>query len=177
MNILNSRWTPPLAMGLVLCAGLPASSEESAAEGEPFSLQICVSESDDDRRLQCFDRWAAKLMRDGSVYVPVVGMRMTKAMLEDEFGMRGEVLRNAREKRQREQPRIDRLDAHVVNVDASPTGQLLIELSNGQAWEQTQGKVALFLKEGDSVYLTRGTLGSFFLTTEQRRAIRVRRLR
>jgi hypothetical protein len=163
----------------MLCAGLPASGEDQPEEpaSEPFSLQICVSEGEDARRLACFDRWAAKLMRDGSLYVPVVGMRMTNAMLEDEFGMRGEVLRKAREKREREQPRIERLDAEVVHIGASPSGHLLIELSNGQAWEQTQGKVAMFLKEGDSVYLTRGTLGSFFLTTEQKRAIRVRRLR
>jgi hypothetical protein len=173
---MNIRWAGALTVGLMFSAVLPAGEEEPSTETEPFSLQYCISETNDQRRLQCFDRWAAKLMRDGSIYVPVVGMRMTQAMLEDEFGMRGEVLRKAREERERSQPRLDRLEASVVRLVLTPDGALLIELNNGQAWEQTAGRAAIFLKPGDNVAFTRGTLGTFFMTTN-RLSVRVRRIR
>jgi hypothetical protein len=160
---------------LMLTPLLTAAASITGAQ-EAGGLLSCASEENDTMRLGCYDREIARLMRDGMT-VPVVAARIDEARLVDDFGMRGEILRKAAEKRQRENPRLERLDATVIKVATGPGGRLIVDLDNGQQWEQTQGKNAMFVKVGDDVYFTRGTLGSFFLTTEQRRSVRVRRTR
>jgi hypothetical protein len=153
-----------------------AAATSVAEEQESTNILSCAEEFDDQKRLSCYDREIARLMRDGTT-IPVIAPRVGRAKLEDDFGMRGVVLRKANEKKQRENPRIEKLEAKVVKISTSPNGRLLFDIENGQQWEQTHGNAAIFVKEGDEVFFTRGTLGSFWLTTEQRRAVRVRRLR
>lgn len=155
---------------------LLAVTAATAGAQEATGLLSCAAEENDTMRLGCYDREIARLMKDGMT-IPVVAARIDQAALVDEFGMRGEILRKTMEKRQRDNPRLEKLDATVIKLSTGTGGRLIVDLDNGQQWEQTQGKTVQFLKVGDEVHFTRGTLGSFFLTTGQRLTVRVRRTR
>jgi hypothetical protein len=173
MDLRTVRW---LSLLPFFCAA-PSRADDTEIETDRApGILSCASETDDARRLDCYDREIAYLLRDGMT-IPVIAPRVARAQLEDEFGMRGVVLHNAIKNRQKTNPRIEKLEATVAKVAPNTNGRMQFELQNGQVWEQTQGSSVFFVKPGDAVSFTRGTLGSFWLTTEQRRTVRVRRLR
>jgi hypothetical protein len=53
------------------------------------------------------------------------------------------------------------------------TGELLIELDNGQTWRTIPEDARLMLKVGDTVAISRGAFGSFRLATPGKRFARV----
>jgi hypothetical protein len=69
------------------------------------------------------------------------------------------------------------ISAIVSALQLDAYGAAIIELDNGQAWHQISSDGALLLAKGDRVSITRGTLGSFLLSTAGGRSAKVQRLR
>jgi hypothetical protein len=156
-----------------LAVALCAFASMATAQSLPESLKACAVEREDAARLACYDREVAALGIPPAAVPSPPPMARSKA---DEFGREEEVRRKAREREAQDPSRLQRLEAQVTAVSQRPLGDI-IELDNGQVWEQTEKKTTVLLKPGEKITITPGALGSFFMTGESRRTIRVRRVR
>jgi hypothetical protein len=66
------------------------------------------------------------------------------------------------------------LQARVAGLGSSASGRVTVLLEGGAVWELDQGDPLLAV--GDTVTITRGTLGSFIMHTPSKRDHRVRRV-
>ena len=71
---------------------------------------------------------------------------------------------------------IKSVKAIVTATHPGPGGGLVIELDNGQRWQQL-GSADMELQVGDSVTISRAMLGSFWLAPPSGRGAKVSRLR
>lgn len=151
----------------------------------PFSLaidwqaewQLCSSVANDQQRLACFDGIAQRNQQPssalssqaGEASAPVsVAAAQTVTSLEQNFGLEQQII-------EQQTKEIDEISAQVVSVKKDPYGKLTIVLDNQQRWKlQEKG---LRLKVEDSIIISRGALGSFYVNkANQSRKIRVKRL-
>jgi hypothetical protein len=71
---------------------------------------------------------------------------------------------------------IKSVKATVTATQHRPSGALVIDLDNGQRWQQL-GSADMELEVGDSVTISRAMLGSFWLAPPSGRGSKVSRLR
>jgi hypothetical protein len=156
-----------------------------AADVSSEALLACAQESNDARRLHCFDALVADL-RGASAVPPVAaaaaGAAATTAPAattphpapavtpEDRFGARGELKRE-------KQPELSDLTATVTEVGTKPYGELVLTLDNGHVWAEIAANSKLKVKVGDTVKIERGALGSFLLIAPSGRSSKVARIR
>ena len=77
-----------------------------------------------------------------------------------------------------EQPAsIDSLTGRVVGLSLGENGRVVVTLDNGQVWRQLMAGEDLNLKLGDTVRLSRGIVGSYFMKVPSGRTCKVNRLR
>ena len=130
-----------------------APSAASLAGG----LRACAAETDDARRLACFDALVQR--------VP--------AMEKHAFGLPA-----MRERAAEAAPREPAtLVAHVTRFTLQADNRLLITLDNGQTWAQVSPDARFATTVGEEVTIEKAALGSYFLTAGGHRATRVRRIR
>jgi hypothetical protein len=156
----------------------------------PPEILACASEPDATRRLACYDRQVRALSRqqqgpDTAVSpgppqspAPVIKPSDAEAPvandsspLNEEFG-RDSLAKGAGE---RAQSKPQRLSASIESTSGQNEGRLTLRLDNGQVWAQSEEGPDLKLKVGDKVIITRGLLGSYWLSNGSRLAIKVRR--
>lgn len=150
----------------LLLVSAPASSATGADAPTtaplPAGLLECRQEPDEKRRLACFDREIARAAPSA----------------EERFGYRGEVARESIEREKAATPALERLQAKVVSVSSTPSGDWVATLDNGQAWAQVPTGTRFSLRVGDAVTITPGALGSFLLRKDSGgSSVRVRRRR
>jgi hypothetical protein len=108
-------------------------------------------------------------------HVPIVSAQPTATaknvepepvLAVEEFGFEGKIAA----KRQ-----IDKLSAKVTAVRQNLYKAKIVTLDNGQVWQQTD-TVRIRIRPGDTIYVKRGALGSFFIGTfDGNKRIRVKR--
>jgi hypothetical protein len=173
--------------------GLLALTTSSAfAQNLPPTLISCAIERKDSTRLACFDREVARLVQQSAGVAPTPSTPVAPAPLpppvaaappvsasanSEEFGLSGDMARKRREEREKDAPAPAELRAAVTKVSTKPYGEYVLELDNGQVWEQPEKKNSFSIKQGEGVRITRGALGSFFLTTDAGATTKVRRIR
>jgi hypothetical protein len=161
-------------------------------QGVLESLVDCASLKQDPARLACFDREVAKLAplaKSGAPTQaapmpatppsPVVAATPPKAASDpnDEFGVSGSLARKRTEANPIADPVPKELHAAVTGIKTKPYGELILELDNGQVWEQTEKQSTFLIKEGEKVRIRKRALGSYFLTADSGATTRVRRTR
>jgi hypothetical protein len=161
-------------------------------QGVLESLVDCAAQKQDSARLACFDREVAKLAplakRTAPTQVvptpatppsPAVAVTPPKAASDpnDEFGVSGSLARKRTEANPSTDSAPKELQAAVTAIKTKPYGELILELDNGQVWEQTETKSTFLIKEGEKVRIRKHVLGSYFLTTGSGATTRVRRTR
>jgi hypothetical protein len=139
----------------------------------PAELQQCREETEDSRRLACFDRELAKILDVASASSPTAAASSKTA--EQRFGFRGDVARSAIDNKRNAEPALERLQAKVTSVRIGPTGYWTVTLDNGQEWAQVPMGVRVSIKVGDSVTIVPLSLGSFSLVPQSGPSARVRR--
>lgn len=155
----------------------------------PPEILACASEPDATRRLACYDRQVRALSRQqqgpdtavspGPPQSPAPVIEPSDARAPgandspppDEFG-RDSLAKGAGE---RAQSKPQRLNASIASISKQNEGRLTLWLDNGQVWAQPEDGPDLKLKAGDKVIITRGLLGSYWLSNGSRLAIKVRR--
>ncbi|HVW68924.1 MAG TPA: hypothetical protein VHB68_08100 [Steroidobacteraceae bacterium] len=74
--------------------------------------------------------------------------------------------------------RLGQLQASIASVSYQPTGRAIIGLDNGQVWEETETRTDLDLHKGETVSITPGVLGAFFLSGNgSNKSVKVKRTR
>jgi len=179
---------------------LLASASATASQSLLAVVRSCSAQTDDVARLQCYDRGVAQLKevadsRDTDPRCPKldsddtqVSQKSTSAAqpastgptktanATDQFGLTsGQVLRNQSGEGQGKV--VKRLSAQIVTLSHKSGGNLILQLDNGQVWEQTEDGPDLHIGPGDAVKIDRGLLGAFWLSGASGRvAVKVQRV-
>ena len=174
-----NRWVVKVAFAVLLSGAGLAIALAQAAASTSDALLACANETDDARRLRCFDAAVADLRRERAALVaatpsaPPAALPPTPASpvaREDKFGARGDLDREKREE-------LTEITAKVTEVGAKPHGELVITLDNGQVWAERSASSKVKVKVGDTVKIESGALGSFTLIAPNRRSSKVARVR
>ena len=149
---LSARW---LAV-VVLCSGA------ALADDMLDSVRQCMKQSDDAKRLACYDSAVGR----------------TKPGQNDDLGVTNQLLHEKQRAAgiSAPSPNLD-LSAVVQTVALAAHGKFVVTLDNGQVWAQ-QEEVDFPLAAGDRITIRRGLLGALYLAkTGQNLTTRVGRIR
>jgi hypothetical protein len=97
---------------------------------------------------------------------------------EEQFGLPDQVRRGRAPDQVADKPAsLQKLVATVEKVSQNAEGQAVMQLANGQVWEQTAQVTGFYVNPGESVTITPGALKSFWVRVDSRPPARVRRQR
>jgi hypothetical protein len=162
------------------CAALAGEAPYAGAEKPlPPALADCVKVSPDAQRLACFDREVAKL----TVHEGVADKQSHVA------GTASPTVLTPEQKLGLSKQRIDKLEspdghaqeptelhAHISHISSDGLGHTLFVLDNAQVWRQADVDFNFVARSGDAATISQGALGSYWLSTGPRSAIKVKRL-
>lgn len=134
------------------------------------SLRACASLRNEFERLGCYDRVVETLTQDQPAELPA-------PTAEQMFGFSRAVSHDQREQNAPERKQLAQITARVAAVREVAGKSILVELDNGQAWQQLDENVTLLLRDGDTVTISRAALGTFRIETPSKRYARVKRVR
>jgi hypothetical protein len=153
-----------LSVGLALALAHGLLSPGTAAAAGPDSIfMACSTESDDARRLACFDT-AVKQARSRPAAPAAAAPALTK---EEKFGLRGD-LKQEKAQQAPELAELESLSGNVAKLAAKPHGELIVTLDNGQVWYEIKANSGIRVKVGDQVTVKSGALGSYTLIANGR---------
>ena len=136
----------------------------------------------DHARLKCYDDAMAALgvarnaKSSPSSAAPAAPKLAAGSAAPEDFGLDAAAIRKKRGEPDPTSTAVTQLVARVKSVGHRPTGELSIELDNGQVWAETQRRAGSSLTVGETVTIRPGKLGSYFLSTHSGFALRVARI-
>jgi len=139
----TTGWTAQLAAAGIL--GLAATAV--AGQVLPDSVQECKKETDDRRRLECFDREVAKF--------PVTSA--------EGFGLSESQVTALQKQSSPPAPKTSYLTAKVVEIRERRYAGLVVTLDNGQTWMQNEAEGTRGIRAGDAVTIKPGLLGGYWM--------------
>lgn len=141
---------------LLASAALPAQAlTNPLADG----LRHCAGETDQAKRLACFDALAATLPK----------------LEADQFGLTAGIARK-RDPVGERQAADAVLPGKIVALREAADGRLVFTLDNQQVWIQTEVKSRIPFAVGDVVHIEHGAMGSLWLAADKGRKTRVKRV-
>lgn len=176
---------------VVFAALLSQSSLSIAAEaGALERAQACVTQTDDARRLACYDA-ALGVGSDTDRSAGVNGSKPAvpqnapvsrpstptthERTATERFGYRGEIAREEVD-RKAAASKLEMLQARITAIEWLPRGEFMLTLDNGQVWRQKTKQSVGPLHVGDQVTIRAGALGSFRLSGSSNRSTLVQRV-
>jgi hypothetical protein len=154
----------PVALYCALLA-LPAARAQQAI---PESLQACGKLRRDSERLACFDRVVADLQ---------AGKTEATASPETMFGASTAIATPPTGEGEAKRDELQQITAQVVSLKELDDGALLLVLDNNQVWRQQDSDARITVKNGDSVTISRASLGTFRIMDTRGRSARFKRVR
>lgn len=160
----------------------PALSKDSQTEAPPpeiFQQLIdCRAIADSTERLTCYDRQTAALEEATRKREIVISDKnAVKAARRGLFGFTapiGRLMGFGGDEDEAEQ--IKEIESTVTSARHTANGWR-IELEDGSTWEQNDTRdFALSPKAGNPVKITRGVLGTYFVSVKGQRAVKMRRI-
>ena len=144
-------------------------SSSQAAEAVPEPIKACKSLRRDSERLACYDKAVAHIESGAPTDAAVSPENMfggTTAMApppaaQDETGPE----------------ELKQITGKVVAVSRTSSGILELRLDNDQVWRQSDADNSVVVENGDSVTISRASLGTFRLTDKRGRSARFKRVR
>jgi hypothetical protein len=163
MNVASKKINPMAAavIGALLCA---PSAE--AADTLPESIRACAVMRNAIERLACYDKAVAHI-ESGSA----------APSAENMFGASTALAPEQKTERQSKDDELRQMSGTVVSVSRSESGLITLTLDNEQVWRQTDADATLTIESGDSVTISRASLGTFRLVDKRGRSSRFKRLR
>lgn len=167
--------------GMMLAVNI-AAAPAAAQTPTPTPLATllnCHTDSNDARRLACFDRAASTLaaaITDGDLVV--TDREQRAALAKQDFGRTAGAPGDRRDARDAERPALPaRIDATIARAGRLPTGRWMIILDNGARWQQADDRtLARDPHAGMKITITHAALGSYLGKVDGQVAIRVRRI-
>jgi hypothetical protein len=167
-----------MAFAAILVYG-PAWSATPAV----VAVQACAKVTGDAARLACFDRQVALLgSADGGAAPASASTESTapgtKLTPEQKMGLpRGKVDKLEAAPGAAPEPVLKDFTARIRSVSAGAGQRQVFVLDNDQVWRQAESKTNFSVSPGDTVRISRGALGSFFMSANSHVATRVARVR
>jgi hypothetical protein len=141
---------------VLACMCLPAHAlPNPLAEG----LRRCASETDQAKRLTCFDTLAATLPK----------------VEADQFGLTADIAHKRSPVVER-QPAEETLTGTIKAIHEAPHGELVFTLDNQQVWIQAEVNSRIQFAVGETVHIEHGAMGSLWLAADKARKTRVKRI-
>jgi hypothetical protein len=141
---------------LLACVCLPAYAlPNPLAEG----LRHCASETDQQKRLACFDALAATLPK----------------VEADQFGLTADIA-HKRDPVEAHVEAAQVLPGKIVALRQNASGEFIFTLDNQQVWKQSQAEPNKEFVVGDVVRIEHGAMGSLWLAADKGRKTRVKRI-
>jgi hypothetical protein len=148
----------------------------SVYAAQPLSgLMTCRMLTDDAARLACFDREAATLA--DSATMPPQPTSAPALDAKQQFGLPEHALMQKEIAAGTRPIAVNTIEARVAQLSRTSDGRSVVTLDNQQVWRQLTVDKDLLLKPGETVTISRGVLGSFWLETKQGRGTKVTRVR
>jgi len=156
-------------LGALACTAwaLPATPAEVAV---PEALKACATIKRDSERLACYDH-AISDLNAGKAATP-------QASAENMFGASPAIAPpppSAAPEAKRDE--LKQITAQVVSLKRQEDGGLVLTLDNDQVWRQQDSDSHLFVETGDSITISRASLGTFRITDTRGRSARFKRVR
>jgi hypothetical protein len=159
-----------MLLACIVCT-LPCGAAEP-----PPGLLACRSISDPAARLACFDRETAPLETVPSA--PTAPEHPQAAVSpQDEFGVSGSAIAAKAETNGAHPEKLSKIESKVVGLSLTASGRTVFTLENAQVWRQLGSDGDVLAKLGDSATITRGALGSYWLSLKSGRGCKVTRIR
>lgn len=179
MPKLPLRLAAPAAV-IALAANVPVAAKDKESPLRPAQIQelyACRDIVDPAQRLACFDREVGELSAaDQAREISFADKETVKKTRRGLFGFSlpdfgifggGD-----------DEDKIERIETKVVSASDAGYGRYRIEMEDGSVWVQTDNKIMpLRPRPGQKIEIKAGTLGTYFLSLENRPSIRVRRER
>jgi len=140
-----------------------------AEDALPEPLRSCVSIRRDAERLACYDHAVASIQQGAAT--------ATTASPENMFGASSALEPKAKSRPEGEPEELKQITSQVVSVGRTESGLVELGLDNKQVWRQQDSETALSIKTGDSVTISRASLGTFRITDTRGRSARFKRVR
>jgi hypothetical protein len=158
------------ASWMILCS----LTTTAAAEVLPDAIRACKNETDDARRLQCYDREVAKFPLTPE---QTFGLSQSQVQAAQRRSSGSESKSSGSESKKSEpesKPKF--LTAKVVALSERPHAGFIVTFDNGQVWMQYEEELTP-IHAGDLVTIKPGLLGSFWLIGPSGWATKVHRIK
>ena len=152
-----------ISVALVVVGFVSAAARAALPNPLADGLRHCASESDQAKRLACFDALAAS--------VPKVQA--------DQFGLTSDIAQKREPVPQKEVAKKaaeEVLPGTIMRLGQGPQGELVFTLDNHQVWMQSQVDSRFSFAVGEQVHIEHGAMGSLWLAADHGRKTKVRRI-
>lgn len=163
----------------MLASTAPRAAAQDAA-ATPAALEAvyaCSSETDQTRRLACYDA-AVSALRGAQTSGEVVAIDRgnVERMQRDSFGFNLPSIANLMPRIGHDDDVVDRVEVTVARMSTGASGRTTFYMEDGQVWAQIDPERVYNVRAGDTVTIRRAALGSFMISSPRGGAgIRVRR--
>ena len=140
-----------------------------AAEAVPEAIRACRSLPRDAERLACYDKAIAHIEAGTPADAAVTPENM--------FGGSPAIAPPPAAKPEKAPEELKQITGKVVSVSLTANGLMELELDNDQVWRQLDAETKLTVETGDSVTISRASLGTFRLIDKRGRSARFKRVR
>jgi hypothetical protein len=144
---------------LLLCLTASCTPALASTDKLDDALRRCAKESDQARRLACFDDIVSTL--------PQVEV--------DRFGMTADIERK-RDPLAMQQAKDVVLSGKIAGLWQAPQGEWTFTLDNRQVWIEAEPRPNIGFAVGEDVRIEHGAMSSLWLVADQHRRVRVKRL-
>jgi hypothetical protein len=142
---------------VLACVCLPAYAlPNPLAEG----LRRCASETDQAKRLACFDALTAALPK----------------VEADQFGLTADIAKKRDPVAERPAAVEETLTGTIKAIREAPRGELVFVLDNQQVWIQAEVNSHIQFAVGETVHIEHGAMGALWLTADKARKTKVKRI-
>jgi hypothetical protein len=160
---------------LITCGLYCSAAVAVSPQSLPDSIRRCALMVESASRLACYDKLAAATTGSDT---PALLNSSPAPTGEQEFGLEADSVRQLRARAGLTQaPKPSQLTARIAVITELPYGRKEFTLDNGQVWRQTESQTTPVMKVGDALTITPGMLGSFWMQTDSRFALRAKRIR
>lgn len=163
-SLMNRLMNRPMAAALA--GALMFVQSAGAADALPEPLRACAAMRNDVERLACYDKAVAHI-ESGSA----------APSAENMFGASTDLFPDRKTGRETKGEELQQISGTVVSLSRSESGLVTLTLDNEQMWRQTDADATLTIKTGDSVTISRASLGTFRLVDKRGRSSRFKRVR
>jgi hypothetical protein len=191
--VRNSSSAPGLlGLATLLAAANLAPASWAAGYAPVDAVLACRGLTEPVARLACFDRTTGALAAPlgASASAPSAATAIVPPAAaapgpvppaqpfdaRQEFGMHPRDVAAAEVAAGIRAPDVKNIQAAIVAIGFAANGRMLFTLDNGQVWRQLVREGELLAKVGDSVTISRGLFGSFWLQAASGRGCKVNRV-